>query len=436
MALEDTLRFLEGHLTLYYAGIDSDSLPFPEGSRLVKRCSASQTIYLKALALVADYIVVPPSFYFFWANTHRNPAFFSHLLELYQAGIVVSPIYTSMNMGTDFLEQKSSQGSSADRNLIQANRDILVPFFREMPVFHRNVRRQSSGYKELFTRELPLLGGSHQLKRETESFINSPQQAEVLLSREQLLTFLSAAHNSQRVSTGDFRRYFYAANRSYYRQGAITYDGAISLLGAERYSILGQQVFRPPCGVLIAYDPLVVLGILGSLGISRNMIASLPTDDLIAVRRTTAFAAFRDAYRTFALSLQELAMHTGSVSRNVLLDLSHSIQTAAVSRVLTEEKLYSDRQRLWNIGEMSFFSLALGVAGFFVIPLIGAALGAVPILVYGFRLTPKLSDFVISRLTEKQLPFCVFVRELRAITEHMKTQQQGGGDSLPTRASP
>src|SRR3989304_7229691 len=191
MALESTLGFMGGHVTLYYAGLDSDSLPFLEGARLVKKSSTSQIAYLKALALVTDNIVVPPSFYFYWANTHRNQNLFSLLLELYKAGIVVSPIYTSMNMGTDFLEQKLYQGSSSDRTLIQANRDTLIPFFRSMPVFHRDVRRQSSGYKELFTKQIVSGGGGRLLRSEVEAFVASPQQSEVILSREKVMEFLS-----------------------------------------------------------------------------------------------------------------------------------------------------------------------------------------------------------------------------------------------------
>lgn len=433
MTIESTLRFLEGHLTLYYAGIDSDSLPFSEGQKLIQKSSASQIAYLKALALVADYIVIPPSFYFFWANTHRKQILFSLLLELYKAGIVISPIYTSMNIGTDFLDQKLSQESSLDRGLILRNRDILIPFFREMPVLHRDVLRQSGGYRDLFSRELPLLPGSFNFRRNIEAFIFAPQRNDILLSREQLHTFLSTVYKSQQMTTNEFRRYFYAANRSYYQQGAFTYAAVVSLLGAERYSVLGGDIFHSHSGILIAYDPLVVLGIFESLGISRAMIANLATDDLITIRKTTAFAAFRDAYHQFALSLQELASQTKRMSQKSLLELKSQTQAKTISRFFLEGKMYLDRQKLWNVGEMSFFAIALGITGFFLIPLVGALLGAVPIIVYGFGLTPRLSDYVISKLAEKQLPFYVFIRELKELTEHMKAQQENPADAVRLR---
>jgi len=243
------------------------------------------------------------------------------------------------------------------------------------------------------------------------------------------MEFLSMTYTSQRMTTGDYRRYYYAANRSYYQQGAITHNAVISLLGAERYSILGQDAFASDRGVLIAYDPLVLMGILESLGISQRTVAGISTDDLITIRQATSFAAFRDSYFEFALALQELSVHVNRLSRNVLLELSHRIQSGAVSRVFSEEMMFLDRQRLWNVGEMTFFAVALGVVGFFVVPLIGALLGTIPIVLYRFGLTPKLSDFVISRLAEKQLPFCVFVRELREVTDRIKTQQHDGDAS-------
>lgn len=434
MTLESTLSFLEGHVTLYYAGIDSDSLPFLEGYRLVRKSASAQIAYMKALALVADYIVVPPSFYFFWADSHRDQRFFCLLLELYKAGIVVSPIYTTMNLGTDFLDQKTSQGSSTDRLLIRNNQDLLVPFFREMPVLHRNVRRQSAGYRDLFSRELDLLPGASNFRPVIESFVLTSKHGDILLSREQLHAFLASKYQGGRISRKDFRRYFYAANRAYYQQGAFTYDAAISLLGAERYSILGEKMFRSPCGVLIAYDPFVVLGILEHLGMPRELIVRLSTEDLLTIRETRAFSAFRDAYHQFAITLQEISTQTRRLSNSVVVAAKHSIQTEALSRFFREDRLYSERQRVWNIGEMTFFALALGVTGFFVIPLIGALLGVVPILSYSFRWTPRLSDVVISRLSEKQLPFSVFVRELRNAMDRIKTQQQGVGDALPARA--
>jgi len=431
MILESTLSFLEGHVTLYYAGIDSDSLPFSEGCRLARKSAYAQIAYLKALALVADYIVVPPSFHFYWAEAHRDQTLFCRLLELYKSGIVVSPIYTSMNLGTDFLEQKASQGSSVDRLLIQNNQDILVSFFRELPVLHRDVRRQSGGYRDLFSRELPLLPGGSNLRGAVKSFILAPQQSDILLSREQLHAFLACNYRAGHISRKDFRQYFYAANRSYYKQGAFTYDSAISLLGAERYSILGEKAFHSPCGVLIAYDPFVILGILEYLGITRELIARLSIEDLLTIRETAAFSAFRDAYHQFAIILQEIAIQSKRLSNRVIVSAKHRMQEEALSRFFREERVYSDLQRHWNIGEMTFFAVALGITGFFVIPLIGALLGAVPILAYSLKLTPRLSDFVVSRLAEKQLPFWAFVHELRELAERIKTQHMGAGDVMP-----
>ena len=425
MPLEATLRFLGNAVNVYYAGLDSDSLPFSEGKRLVRKTSCDHILYLKALAFVADHIVVPPSFYFFWTDVHRDHVVLGQLAELYHAGILISPIYMSMNLGTDFLEQKLARTSTRERALIQANRHLLIPFFRQMPVLHRDVRRQSGGYRELFAQELASLRIGAEARKAIERFADAPQYDEVLLSREHLQVFLYASLNTCKLTRREFRHCFYAANRSYYRQGAVTHDAIISLVGAERYSVLGPSAFCAPRGILIAYDPMVLLGILESIGIPRTVIRRLSADDINAIRKAPVFPVFRDAYYDFAVALQDLALQaqTRLVSRRGLSGLANNVQIQAISRILHEQKRYLKWQRWWNMGEMITFSAALGVAGFFVIPLVGAVLGAVPVLAYSLGLTPKLSDLVVSRLAEKELPFYIFTRELRAVTERLRTRQ-------------
>lgn len=419
MPVEESLRFLEGAKSLYYAELDHESLPFREGERLILRTAREQIVYLKALSLVTDYVVVPPSFYFFWVHAHRDTDLVRELTQLYQARIVISPIYTSMNMGTDFLEQKRENGSSLDKTIIDQYSDLLVPFFREMPVIHRNVLRQSSGFRDFLTQEILCLNGPSKLKTNLDAMIFEPANKEVLVSRAQIGKQLISAQNTQNLSRRQFRQYYYTVNRCYYRQGAITYDATISLVGAERYSILGGQMFNNPHGILLAYDPLVVIGILESLGIRRSLLRKLSIDDLVEVRMSPAFAAFRDAYSTFATTLQKLELRSRRVSQRLLGKSKEQMNVRLLAQYFIESDRYERYVKWWNVSEMGFFSLALGAIGFFVIPVVGAVLGLVPIAIYTFGLTPRLSDFVIQRMYEQELPFYLFINELQSVTNQL-----------------
>lgn len=422
MSLERTLRFLEDRFTVYFAGMDGNSLPFSEGKRLVRKTSPDQLTYLKALALVSDYIVVPPSFYFLWTNAHRNPDLLRQLTELYDASIIISPIYSSMNVGTDFLEEKLSCASAPERVLMQEIRRLLAPFFRHIPVLHRDVVKQSAGYRNLFMDELSSLHISSPTKRSVRRIVRSPQYDEVLLSRERLQNHLRRRLNAGKMNRRDFRRCFYATNRAYYQQGACTYDAVVSLVRAERYSVLKQSAFSTRSGILLAYDPTVLLGILAGVGIPRAVIERLSADDIKAIKSASIFPVFRDAYLHFATTLQEVILRNQRVSQRVLSESKGQLQEQAISRIIREGKVYSAKKRWWNIGEMSAFALGLGAVGFAVTPLFGAILGAVPILTYSLDLTPRLSDYVISQIAARELPFYIFVQELRAVVEQMDVE--------------
>lgn len=217
-----------------------------------------------------------------------------------------------------------------------------------------------------------------------------------------------------------YRKYYYATNRSYYKQGGITYEAVISIVGAERYSVLGKELFSEKHGILIAYDPMVILGIFESMGISKALINRLSIEDLIEIRESSIFAVFREAYYSFALTLQELAMSTNRISKSFIFNSKSEFTKEFISRYFTEEVLFRKYTSNWNIGEMTFFALALGTVGFFVIPVLGAVLGVVPILLYKLDLTPKLSNVVIEKITEKETPFFLFINELRDISKNMK----------------
>ncbi len=420
MSIEESLNFLRGSTCIYYAGLDNESLPFLEGEKQVEITVNDQILFLKALSLVADYIVIPPSFFFYWSSIHRDSKILETVLNLFQADIVLSPIYTSMNMGIDFLEHKMWHGSTQDRGIITDHKKLLSPFFRKLPVFHRNVHIQSGGFKQFLSSEFSNIQSPPPVRKRVNRLILDPKNKEVQISRAQIYRELGYSLNYEGLKKHQYRKYYYATNRSYYKQGGITYEAVISIVGAERYSVLGKELFSEKHGILIAYDPMVILGIFESMGISKALINRLSIEDLIEIRKSSIFAVFREAYYSFALTLQELALSTNRISKAFIFNSKSEFTKKFISRYFTEEVLFRKYTSNWNIGEMTFFALALGTVGFFVIPVVGAVLGVVPILLYKLDLTPKMFNVVIEKITEKEIPFFLFINELRDISKNMK----------------
>lgn len=419
MSLEESLNFLRGSTCIYYAGLDNEGLPFSEGEKQIEFTANDQVLFLKALSLVADYIVIPPSFFFYWSSIHRNSKILETLLHLFQAGIVLSPIYSSMNMGTDFLEHKMWYGSVQDRNLITYNKKLLGPFFRNLPVFHRDVLIQSGGFKHFLASEFSNLESPPPVRKRINGLILDSKSKEVQVSRTQIFRGLNYSLNYEGLKRHQYRKYYYATNRSYYKQGGITYEAAISMVGAERYSVLGKELFSEKQGILIAYDPLVILGIFESMGISKSMINRLSVEGLLDIRGSKIFPVFREAYYSFALTLQKLALSASRISKTLIFNSKSEFTQKFISRYFSEEIHFRKYALRWNLGEMTFFALALGTVGFFVIPIVGAALGAVPIVLYKLNLTPKLSNIVIEKISDKEMPFFLFINELREILQNI-----------------
>jgi hypothetical protein len=103
---------------------------------------------------------------------------------------------------------------------------------------------------------------------------------------------------------------------------------------------------------------------LESLGIRRSLLRKLSIDDLVEVRMSPAFTAFRDAYSTFATTLQELGLRSRRVSQHLLGKSKEQMKACLLAQYFIESDRYESYVKLWNVSEMGFFSLALG-AGFF-----------------------------------------------------------------------
>jgi hypothetical protein len=73
---------------------------------------------------------------------------------------------------------------------------------------------------------------------------------------------------------------------------------------------------------------------------------------------------------------------------------------------------------------MSFFTLTLGAVGFIVTPLLSLILGTIPLVTYSSNLTPRLSTYILNRLTESNVSFYLFISELTKVTENIRMQNR------------
>lgn len=419
MILDQELQFLNDKIVVYYAGLDDESLPFNEGKKLICETANEQISYLKALSLIVDYIVIPPSFYFYWSNFTTSPESFSTLLKLYEANIIISPIHSGMNCTSEFLHYKLSSNDIKDKKLIKNNWSLIEPFFKKIPVLHRNVNRQSKGFKTILSEDFENQIFRVEVADRIFDLLIDRQQFNIAISRNLLETKFEELYRKDIININEFRKLYYTTNKSYYKQGARTYSSNISIIGAERYSILGKDIFIDKNSILLAYDPLILIGILENFGINKNIISNLSVNDILKVRESNTFKSFKNAYKEFAEELQRLEILTKRISKEKLILLKAKIKTRFMQKYFKEMSKFENKKDLWNLSEMIFFAIALGSIGFIVIPLVGAILGLIPIIIYKAGLTPSLSNYVINNLIEKEIAFFRFIEELRNFTNEI-----------------
>ncbi len=404
----------QSELNIYYAGLDNYSLPLGDGEKLISETSLLQIKYLKALCLVSDKIIVPPSFYLYWVGANKSRKNLKELADLYQAGFIKSAVHSSMASSSDFLKYKLEYGTKDDINLTKNNILDLDYLFSEMPLSKRDVTKQSGGFKEQIISDIEMSYKSSYYK---EFIINSIKNKTsvngVVASREEINNLHYSAYSKNKISKHELRQYYYTTNKCYYHQGAITYDGVISILDAHRYSILGKPLFESTNGILLGYDPQVIMGILNSFGITSRFIDNLSISEIRNIRESSSFQSFKSSYLIFSQELQKINLNIGNISKKKLNKIQELFRQEFMSQYFDQRVVYTKGMNKWAFSEMSVFSLALGGVGFFVIPVIGAALGALPIALWKSGVTPKIGGYVVDRLYENQTSFYTFIRELR-----------------------
>src|SRR3990172_12831077 len=105
-----SLNFLKNKNVIYYAGLDEKGLPFHESARKILGLSIKNITYLKALSLVADHVVVPPTFFFFCIPAEEGRVYHKQLLPLFSERHVLTTVYGGLNKTRDFLALKKEKG--------------------------------------------------------------------------------------------------------------------------------------------------------------------------------------------------------------------------------------------------------------------------------------------------------------------------------------
>jgi hypothetical protein len=244
----------------------------------------------------------------------------------------------------------------------------------------------------------------------------------VALSRENICAIIYKFLDSKRISKSEFRKIFYSSNSAYYKQGALTYGSNISIVGAENYSILGKKLYGSDNGILLAYDPLLLLMIFKFFDISEHAINLLTIEDLCKIRNTKEFHSFKKSYRDFSVALQQIELKTSRLSVNQLDRVKDELLTNFIQTYLEEQGIYSNQKNKWNLSESLLFSYISGAIGFVVLPIWGAVTGFVPIVLQKSGITPKLSDFIIDRITEKETSFYQFIKAIKSFSNHLETK--------------
>lgn len=414
------LAFLKTREVIYFAGLDNKALPFDEASQRIRRDASRNLTYLKVSALFADHVVVPPTI--FLGNLGSgilSGNLVDYLAPLYESGQLLSPVWSNLSSMQDFLELKLRRTVSDTENR-PPDLQFVEALFREIPLLHRDVQAQSAGFRtRVFDQLRGLQGVDHDM---IFRFISMLQASDgrygVPLSRSMAFECLSSFARSQAFGKRLLRKLHYAINTAYYSQAAATFYSNVSLVGAERYSVLGKVLFlgNGPT-IMIGYDPRLMLTILDCFGISRDQIDRLSAEDIVQIKLTPEFRSFRATYARFIVALQLSAGECGALSQPQLLRLKALIQHRFVSEYFAGLRTLARRKREYALAETGVLAVLSGAVGFFVVPLYGALIGLIPVLLHATGSSGKVSDHILGRLSRGHQAFHDYIELLHQITQ-------------------
>lgn len=411
-------------VTVYYAGLDVHALPFGEARKRISQRGTRAVLYAKLLALFADDVVIPPTFYFdaIQHETIRESVRAS-LSPLYAAGLLRSPVHVGLSSTADFLYLKLEDTAVSKAIPSPAELVALTQFFSEIPVSHRDVTTQSRGFRDRVFSSLPDAGLQEKVRSSLRrSLITREGRGGVALSRRHALAAIRSLQRRGTLRKQDVRNAHYAISRSYYLQACDTYGSVVALPGVSRYSILGRHAFEDATrGIAVGYDPEVLEVLLNAYGIGLNVIQALSLDDLQAIKRSGEYWKFRRTFYRFVCKIQDAAVASNGVSARFLETVKQRVMTEFHAEYVLGNRILDERRYRWGIAETTSWAALFGALGFFITPLLGLLLGAIPVVLQVSRVTPRLSDYVLGRLDRGQAAFHHYVEFLGSVVRHLET---------------
>lgn len=417
------LRFLSGKVVIYYAGLDWECLPFGEGEAVVRDTASQQLLLLKCLSLVADHIVIPPASMPYWVSCHDDTNTVDFLIELFNAYILISPIYTGMNSGRDFIENKLASGDVMDVRHISASLPLLSRFFSELPVLHRNVKKQSTRFQQTL---MTMVTNSSNLpsREELIDHISAGTTSDVVLSRSSLSNKLREMEMEGVISRNAGRRYYYLMNKAYYTEGAATYEANISMYNACRYSVLGKDVFNDTNGILLAYDPKILLAIFACFGISNSDIEILRIEDIQKIRSLISFPIFIHEFYEFAKQVQAIDINMSFLSKQSLERIQKHILTTYAGELHAHRDRFDKATRNASLTTSLLLTLATGGIGTLFTPAISFGVGTVPWLLDLLGVNNVAHKAIADWMEKNKIVFHVYTSELRKVINTRKKKRR------------
>lgn len=414
MIVDENLSFLRNCVVVYHAGLDAEDMrPYGRDDLLAEELK-TQLIHIKALSLLVDYIIIPPGFFIFWSNVTYAKNFFRQIIDLYINNIILSPVYEGMNSPINFLEYKSRHGNQHDKQFINNNLKILNEFFREMPLFHRNVKTQSKGFHGILEDEIYRHQFSNQFKDDFSHSMDT-SEAGILASRSKLISRYKTLLSNEFITKEEYRAIYNYINKAYYIQGASTYESVISIPKSERFISKSKELFKETYGISLGYDPLTILNLLKPYGITKDFLISLPVKWILKFRNTKAF-------HNFKLSYKEIASYVQQISINVSGLTNHQLK-------LARERLEQDFYSKYNVQQIHFqatksniefgidiaLSYMLGAIGFLINPLTAAILGFSP-LILNIK-SEAFTNYLIDIFYEKEDDLFKYIKSLKELSK-------------------
>jgi len=417
------LHFLINRNVIYYAGLDTKSFPFNKGEKSISKIGKKNLTYIKVLSLFVDNIVIPPTFFI---DTLANKSdSISYLSPLFQSNLIISSIDNYSKDTSEFLYKKLK-----DRKLISKipfkNYKILQNLFFEIPIIRRNVKIQSSGFRNKILENLKFAS-------EIPSFIvddlinhinNLEKQTGIVLSRNDAIKLLEIFCKKHNLSNKIYRHLFYLFNEAYYSEGAQTYFANVSLVNSDQYALLYKKsITKNSSKILFGYDPELILHILKGFLISEEHIDRLTIEDILKIKQSSEYEYFVNRFKIFVDLLQEAALDLSTLSNERILSFKQEIQTKFNAEYHSGLKFIEKYKYKFGFYEATSWSILTGALGFFIIPFYGALLGLLPTIIYATKTSQGIVDFILSRIYSRNISFYNYIELLSEQIFELKTKK-------------